>query len=189
VDAVLVGGRTLLDEDPRLTVKSSELRHQRKAAGRTENPVKVGVVSKAAIDLESRFLNDGETQVILFTTLQTPKAQIERLKAKGVQVYAEDAPRVDLTQAMRHLKEAGVQRVLLEGGGTLNAAMFALGLIDEIRLYIAPLVFGGASAPTLADGIGLPREQAVQLELKKTESFPDGGILLTYHVKPTNSID
>lgn len=189
VDAVLVGGRTLLGEDPGLTVKSAELRRQRKAAGRAENPVKVGVVSNAAIDLESRFLNDGAAQVILFTTDRTPRVQIESLQARGAQVYVESSPRVDLVQAMRRLKSAGVDRILLEGGGTLNAAMFELGLINEVRLYLAPMIFGGADTPTLADGIGFPREQAVQLELQKTESFPDGGILLTYRVKLTNSID
>lgn len=189
VDAVLVGGRTLLGEDPGLTVKSAELRRQRKAAGRAENPVKVGVVSNAVIDLESRFLNHGAAQVILFTTDQTPRAQIERLQARGAQVYVESSRRVDLVQAMRRLKSAGIDRILLEGGGTLNATMFELGLIDEVRLYLAPMIFGGAGSPTLADGIGFPREHAVQLQLQKTETFPDGGLLLTYRVKPTKSMD
>ncbi len=183
VDAVLVGGRTLLDEDPRLTVKSDALRQQRVSAGRDENPVKVGVVSDARVDLEGRFLNDGGAQVILFTTNRTSNKQIEKLQQKGVRVVAEPSDRVDLVQAMRQLKQAGIERLLLEGGGTLNAAMFEFGLIDEVRLYLAPLIFAGADAPTLADGQGFTREQAVNLALKNIEALPQGGVLITYLVQ------
>jgi len=47
-DAVMVGGHTLLGDDPRLTVKSATERAERQARGLSENPIKVGVVSKNA---------------------------------------------------------------------------------------------------------------------------------------------
>ncbi len=55
MDAVLVGGRTLIDEDPKLTVKSPELRAERIAKGLEENPVKVGIVSVADLRLDGFF--------------------------------------------------------------------------------------------------------------------------------------
>src|SRR5512136_1444679 len=55
MDAVLVGGRTLLDEDPKLTVKSPGLRAQRTARGLEENPAKVGIVSVADLDPKGSF--------------------------------------------------------------------------------------------------------------------------------------
>jgi 2,5-diamino-6-(ribosylamino)-4(3H)-pyrimidinone 5'-phosphate reductase len=85
---------------------------------------------------------------------------------------------------MAYLKSAGIERLLLEGGGTLNAAMLAEGLVDEIRMYIAPLIFGGAGAPTLVDGPGFTRETAVDLRLQNVEFMPEGGILATYLVQP-----
>src|SRR5512138_585077 len=54
-DAVMVGGRTLLDEDPKLTVKSEALRAERLARGLSPNPLKVGVVSEANIKADSQF--------------------------------------------------------------------------------------------------------------------------------------
>lgn len=181
-DAIMVGGRTLLGDDPRLTVKSAELRAARRARGLSENPIKVGVISKATLRLDSRFLTAGLASVLLFTTQQTDPAQIARLRQAGADVCVLGETHVDLPAALRRLQEIGVQRLLVEGGGTLNAELLRLGLVDEIRLYLAPLIFGGATAPTLADGPGLPRAAAIQLNLLSVETLDDGGILIAYRI-------
>src|ERR1051325_11979671 len=67
-DAIMVGGRTLLDEDPKLTVKSEELRAERLARGLSPNPVKVGVVTNAVLKPDARFLYEGQARVVIFTT-------------------------------------------------------------------------------------------------------------------------
>src|SRR5512141_1298673 len=70
-DAVMVGGRTLLDEDPKLTVKSEALRAERLERGYLPNPVKVGIVTKAEIKSHSKFLYEGNAKIVIFTTHQT----------------------------------------------------------------------------------------------------------------------
>jgi riboflavin biosynthesis pyrimidine reductase len=50
-----------------------------------------------------------------------------------------------------------VKRLLCEGGGELNDALFRASLVDEINLTICPNVFGGRNAPTIAEGQGFPR--------------------------------
>jgi 2,5-diamino-6-(ribosylamino)-4(3H)-pyrimidinone 5'-phosphate reductase len=95
-DAVLVGGRTLLGDDPRLTVKSADLRAERRARGLEENPIKVGIVSNADLRDDSRFLTAGPAQVRLFTTQRTSPAQVIRLRERGVQVFVMGERRVDL---------------------------------------------------------------------------------------------
>src|SRR5215207_9355843 len=64
-DAVMVGGKTLLDEDPKLTVKSETLRASRVARGLSPNPVKVGVVSAANLKPDSMFLNTGPAHIVI----------------------------------------------------------------------------------------------------------------------------
>jgi diaminohydroxyphosphoribosylaminopyrimidine deaminase/5-amino-6-(5-phosphoribosylamino)uracil reductase len=64
---------------------------------------------------------------------------------------------VDLTALMRRLGEEGVQSVLIEGGGTLGSAALAAGLVDRVYFFIAPLIVGGAAAPTAVDGEGVAR--------------------------------
>lgn len=179
-DAIAVGGRTLLDEDPRLTVKSDVLRAERVRRGLSPNPIKVGIVSDANIRADSAFLNSGPADIVIFTTHRTSKQNLSRLQAANVQVYIHDAPRVDLQRALTTLKEIGVKRLMVEGGATLNFELMRLGLVDEVMVYIAPLIFGGESAPTLAAGAGLEREAAIPLKLIDTEQWEDGGILIKY---------
>jgi 2,5-diamino-6-(ribosylamino)-4(3H)-pyrimidinone 5'-phosphate reductase len=184
-DAVLVGGRTLLGDDPRLTVKSADLRAERRARGLEENPIKVGIVSNADLRDDSRFLTAGPAQVMLFTTQRTSPAQIIRLRERGAQVFVMGERRVDLVRAFHRLRGHGVKRLLVEGGGTLNAELLRLRLVDEVYLYIAPLIFGGADAPTLADGVGLQRKEAIHLQLSTAETLRDGGIVVHYVLPKT----
>lgn len=185
VDAVVVGGRTLLDEDPRLTVKSLELRQQRLARGLPENPAKVGIVSQADVSPDSHFVTTGPARRIIFTTSRTAPEQITRLRSAGVEVYVHGVERVELSSALALLHELGMRRLLVEGGGTLIAELFHLGCVDELTIYVAPKIFAGASAPTLADGSGFPPEQAPCLRLEAVERLDDaGGVLLYYKIEP-----
>src|SRR5512142_3285818 len=151
-DAIMVGGKTLLGEDPKLTVKSKALRAERLARGLPPNPVKVGIVSEANIRTDSQFLDAGPAEIVIFTTRRTSKERLALLAARRVHVYADDAERVDLQRALAVLEEMGINRLMVEGGGTLNFELMRLGLVDELTAYVAPMIFGGAAAPTLATG-------------------------------------
>ncbi len=59
---------------------------------------------------------------------------------------------------------------MVEGGGTMNFELMRLGLVDELTIYVAPMIFGGATAPTLADGLGLVRSNAIALKLINVET-------------------
>ena len=180
-DAVLVGGRTLLDEDPKLTVRSELLRAQRVARGLSPNPIKVGVVTVAEIKPDSEFLKAGPARVVIFTTNRTSRDKLDSLHSLGAEVFVHKEPRVNLELMMSTLKDLGINRLMVEGGGTMNFELIKLGLVDEITAYVAPMIFGGAKAPTLADGSGVPREAAIHLKLTDVEKWEDGGVLLHYH--------
>ncbi|MCQ3936722.1 MAG: 2,5-diamino-6-(ribosylamino)-4(3H)-pyrimidinone 5'-phosphate reductase [Chloroflexi bacterium] len=179
-DAVLVGGRTLLEEQPKLTVRSEALREGRIRQGRSPNPIKVGVASVADIPKDSDFIKAGDARLVIFTTSRTSIPQIERLRALGVEVFVDDSARVDLRKMMLTLKKIGVDHLMVEGGGTINFELMRLGLVDELLIHVAPMIFGGANAPTLADGSGFPRESAREMKLMDVERWDDGGVLLKY---------
>ena len=186
-DAVMVGGRTLLDEDPKLTVKAEALREERVKRGLTPNPVKVGVVTKAEFKTHSEFLHEGGGRIVIFTTHHTSKERLEALRAPEykdrVEVFVHAGERVDLREMMHTLKKLGINRLMVEGGATLNFELIRLGLVDEISAYVSPMIFGGEKAPTLASGSGLERGEAVPLKLMNVEHWDDGGVLLTYIVE------
>jgi 2,5-diamino-6-(ribosylamino)-4(3H)-pyrimidinone 5'-phosphate reductase len=86
-----------------------------------------------------------------------------------------------LTKALETLKQIGVERLMVEGGATLNFELLRLGLVDEITAYVAPMIFGGANAPTMASGTGLERNEAISLKLESAEAWDDdGGVYLRY---------
>ncbi len=180
VDAVMVGGRTLLDNDPRLTVKSEALRSLRIARGLDPNPVKVGVVTRAVLKPRCRFLTYGPARVIIFTTSQTPTAEVEFLQAQGVKLFIMGEKKVDLGGVMQELWRESTRRVLVEGGGTLNDELFRLQLVDEIYIYQAAMIFGGRDAPTFVDGKGFSCDEAVQLHLADFQTLADNGVILHY---------
>ncbi len=180
-DAVMVGGRTLLDEDPKLTVKSADLRAGRRSLGLPENPMKVGIVSRATLKADGDFVGAGPARRVIFTTRQTESVQVQALVTLGVEVFTLGEKRVDLPLALETLKNLGVNRLMVEGGGTLNFELLRLGLVDELTIYMAPLLFGGESAPTMAGGPGWLRSAAIPLRLADVQVADDvGGVLLRY---------
>jgi len=181
-DAVMVGGNTLLDENPRLTVKSADLRAEREARGLSPNPVKVGIVSNADLDPAADFLTAGPSRIVIFTTQKTSKQKLDFLRGQGVEVFVHQSERVDLPKTLRTLKELGINRLMVEGGATLNFELLRLALVDEVNVYVAPILFGGESAPTLAGGSGLVRSEALPMKLVDTEIWENGGVLLKYKI-------
>ncbi len=182
VDAVMVGGNTLLKESPKLTVKLPELEKLRVANKLPPNPAKIGIITKTdAIDPTGDFVAAGPARRILFTTTQSSKKQVNLLQELGVEVYQFGENRVDLEKSLKTLAMLGIRTVMLEGGGTLIAEFIRLGLVDELRVYIAPKIFGGATAPTLVDGDGWPESAAKMLRLVDVRVLDEGGGVLMYY--------
>jgi 2,5-diamino-6-(ribosylamino)-4(3H)-pyrimidinone 5'-phosphate reductase len=184
VDAVLVGGHTLLSEGPGLTVRSEEFRLERVGRGMEEDPVKVGVVTNADLPIDSAFITRGTSRRMIFTTRNTALEPIMRLNELGVETIVHDADRVDLISMLACLQANGIKRLLVEGGGTIIAEFFRLGLVDELLVYVAPKIIGGASAPTLADGASSLSQIGIHLTLDSvTQLDPEGGVLMHYFVR------
>jgi 2,5-diamino-6-(ribosylamino)-4(3H)-pyrimidinone 5'-phosphate reductase len=167
-------------EDPKLTVKSEVLRQARLGRGLSPNPIKVGVVSEAHLAPDSQFLTAGPAKIVIFTTRRTSKHHASLLESFGVDVHVDDSEKVNLPRALQTLKQMGVERLMVEGGATLNFELLRQGLVDEVTAYVAPMIFGGASAPTMAAGPGLERSNAIPLKLVSAETWEDGGVLLKY---------
>lgn len=163
LDAIMVGINTVLEDDPRLTVHkfSSE---------EYDNPLRVVTDSKARTPLNSRVLNE-EAATLIAVSQQAPIDKVKTLMDKGenIDVILAGEDRVDLTILMDELAQRGVRSLLLEGGSTLNFSMLQAGLVDEVRVCVAPLIAGGVEAKTLVGGDGMDyMKDAFKLELKKS---------------------
>lgn len=184
-DAVMVGIGTVLADDPSLTVKSEERRKRRVAEGKDENPVRIVVDSKARIPLNADIFNKGVGKHIVVVSKAAPEDKVKALMEKAEVLVAGDGE-VDLAEMCRELKRRGIERLMVEGGATLNWAMVRAGLVDEISVFIGNLIIGGKEAPTFMDGEGISdSDEAIKLELMKFERM-DEGIVLTWRVRYNN---
>ena len=71
---------------------------------------------------------------------------------------------------------------MVEGGGTLVAALLEAGLVDELRLAVAPLLFGGERAPTPVDGPGWRAARPSASLLETVSEGSEGDVILRYRV-------
>jgi 2,5-diamino-6-(ribosylamino)-4(3H)-pyrimidinone 5'-phosphate reductase len=192
-DAILVGSRTLLREDPRLTVRDPELVAGRVRDGRPPQPAKVGVISSITLEgpnalrPEGGFLGSGG-RVYLCTTTRTEAGTVAALEQAGARVIVAGHRRVDLEAALAALAEQGVQRLMVEGGSTIAAALYEGGLVDELQLAVAPLLFGGETAPTPVGGVGWSRDDAFRLRLDDAAATEDGDVILRYLSAPREAV-
>ena len=154
VDAVMIGGNTLRQDDPSLTLKTQKRKNDRIRAGRTPEPIKIAVVSNAGnLDLNGKFFTEGEGEKMIFTTTKTTDRRIEEIRKKA-KVYVLGEKVVDLEKMLFFLFEEGVKTILVEGGGELNSALLEKDLVDELRLKVGNLIIGGRDSVTLVDGEG-----------------------------------
>jgi 2,5-diamino-6-(ribosylamino)-4(3H)-pyrimidinone 5'-phosphate reductase len=178
-DGIMVGIGTVIADDPRLTVHKID-------AKPGDNPVRVVVDSKCRTPADARITN-GDAKTIIAGANEYKEEFMasdtyETLKKRGVKFYFSGDRRVDLKSLMNYLHEEGIEKLMLEGGATLNFSMIKAGLIDEISICVAPMVVGGANAKTFFDGDGFnTMDEAVKLEL--IDYYPLGkDFILNYRV-------
>jgi 2,5-diamino-6-(ribosylamino)-4(3H)-pyrimidinone 5'-phosphate reductase len=179
-DAIMVGIGTVLADDPSLTVKSEQRRADRKNAGLYENPIRIIIDSKARTPLDADIFKKGEGRRIIIVSNSAPKERVEKLQEEAVIIVAGNRE-VDLKIAMYKLKDIGVNRLMVEGGATLNWGMISAGLVDEIYTFVGNLIIGGKNAPTLTDGEGFAEEDILKLDLIDAKIMEEG-ILLRWEV-------
>jgi len=182
-DAVMVGIGTIVSDNPSLTVKSEERKRLRREQGLDENPFRILVDSKARVPLTAEIFKKGEGKRIVAVSRSAPENRVENLR-KHAEIIVAGEKHVDLKLLLIELKNRGIERLMVEGGATLNWGLISQGLVDEIYTFIGNMIIGGTKAPTLVDGEGFTsREKACELELLSMERL-EGGALLRWRVRP-----
>lgn len=148
-DAVAVGIGTALADDPQLSAR---------IPGVARQPRSVVFDSLARLPLDSALVREArERSLTVVVSRAAPRAATDALSTHGVEVVVaagENEP-ARVRSALEQLGTAGVGSILLEGGPHLAGAFVDAGEVDEMRLFVAPLVLGGRAARDLIEGEGV----------------------------------
>jgi diaminohydroxyphosphoribosylaminopyrimidine deaminase/5-amino-6-(5-phosphoribosylamino)uracil reductase len=174
VDAIVVGTRTALVDDPRLT--------PRPARGR--KPLRIVLDRRGRLPLELVLLDENleragsgpRLYVVGKTATARRRREVER-RGLEVLVLTERRGQLDLEALLDVLGERGVSQILVEGGGDLVGSFVDKGLVQELIAFIAPRVFGGREAPTAVGGRGFEK-LADTLKLERVEQQSVGDDLI-----------
>lgn len=158
---IMVGIGTILADDPMLNCRIEE----------GVNPTRIICDSKLSIPLECNVISTAKEipTIIAFCKERADLHKLVQLEAKGVRLIETSGNgRVNLKELLLRLGESNIDSVLVEGGGTLHAAVLEAGLAQKVYAYIAPKIIGGSDAKSPVEGIGAVRMADAYL-LKNTE--------------------
>jgi len=166
-DAVMCGARTVEQSNATLGNGGDRFTRLRQRHGLSPHPVRIIVSGSGSISPDAAVWTKRFSPLVVLTSERSPQTKLKRLRSLADEVWVSPGREVDFPAAFAWLrKQFGVNRLLCEGGGELNDALFRAGLVDELHLTLCPRIFGGRTAPTIADGTGFAAlAQAARLEL------------------------
>ncbi|PCI34211.1 MAG: riboflavin biosynthesis protein RibD [Elusimicrobia bacterium] len=140
VDAILVGRGTVIADDPRLTASGS--RH----------PLRIVLDTNQNTPKTAKLLKQPGTSLIVSS--KAPNGRLPATDSVEHLRVPKRGTRLDLKKALAAIAARGVTTLLVEGGSDVHTSFLEAGLVDEVRLFLAPSLLGGKTARSFFEGKG-----------------------------------
>ncbi len=182
-DAVLAGARTVDREEVNLGPGPARFRRLRLKKGLAEYNLRIVASGSGSLNPRAEIFRHRFSPIVILACESTPERKLKQLRAIADEVKMCGQNEIDFNRAFRWLRDQwNVKRLLCEGGGELNGALFRAGLVDELHLTVCPKILGGRDAPTIADGSGvLKLVDAARLRLK-SQKRENGELFLVFGI-------
>jgi 5-amino-6-(5-phosphoribosylamino)uracil reductase len=180
-DAILVGAATVRNDNPRLVVRSQARRDERLARGLRSSPIKVTVTEHAQLDACANFFVTGDTEKVVYCASATVDEARDRLGS--VATVVDGGQPVGMDQISEDLYARGVQRLMVEGGGTVHTQFLTADLADELHLVVAPFFIGDSRARRFVSDGRFPWNPHRRATLAEVRQIGDV-VLLRYALSP-----
>jgi diaminohydroxyphosphoribosylaminopyrimidine deaminase/5-amino-6-(5-phosphoribosylamino)uracil reductase len=168
-DAIVVGSGTVKGDNPRLTRRLG-------LAGEATQWTRVVLDGDGDLPEHAQLLTDGG-RTILFTGSPSRYNASQNLEIVGTE------GRADLARVFGELHARGIRSVIIEGGALVHSEVIRGQLWQKMTLFIAPLVVGGAEAPSIFSGEGVPRlTDAYRFRFDRVESLGSDLMVVAYPV-------
>jgi 5-amino-6-(5-phosphoribosylamino)uracil reductase len=149
-DAILVGAATVRNDNPRLLIRSEARRAERRARGLPSSPVKVTLTRRGDLAATASFFATGSSEKLVYCPVGAIEPTRARLGSIATVVGTGRGEDVDVARVAEDLSDRGINRLMVEGGGTVLTQFLTADLVDELHLVVAPLFVGDSRAPRLA---------------------------------------
>ena len=166
-DAVLIGIGTVLSDNPKLTVKEKYVRNPKQ-------PIRIVLDTYCRTPIDALVVNDAAKTLVVIGKDSNKKFlnNVELIKCK-----IDEKGLIDLENLIQILKDKGIKKLMVEGGSTVIGSFLKSNLVDDMFVYVAPMIIGGINSPTLVKNI----DENINLKLVEIKKI-DPGILLHYRL-------
>ena len=169
-DAVLVGIGTILSDDPKLTVKEEYVTNPK-------NPIRI------ILDTHCRTRRDAHAVDSAAKTIIITNGGCDRNYGDTVEVIQCDIDSegfIDIGKMLEILYNQGIKKLMVEGGSTVIWNFLKNGFVDDMYIFIGPVIVGGKYTPSMADGDGISTDDdLINLEVVDVSRI-NTGILVHY---------
>ena len=174
-DAVMNAAGTVNANPINMGPGPRKYRLMRTRHGLAEYNLRIIVTGSGDINPKAAVFKHRFSPIIILTTGRADPRKLNPLRPLTAEIKVCGQREIDFPTALTWLRQKWkIKRLLCEGGGELNDALFRAGLVNELHLTICPKIFGGRLAPTIAEGTGvLKLSDAVRLKLKSMKRVGD----------------
>ena len=183
-DVILVGAGTVRADNPSLATRHAACFEFRQQRGMSPHPIKATITRTGALPPEAKFFTEGSAQKLVFCGANADPALEQQLESKATVVRFKDAD-VKARSVVADLAARGAAQLMIEGGAGTIDLFLQEGVVDVIRLAVAPVTCGARGKARPFAGSFPQLEDRQRTILRKIEALGDTAVMW-YELGRTN---
>ncbi|MEI3606357.1 bifunctional diaminohydroxyphosphoribosylaminopyrimidine deaminase/5-amino-6-(5-phosphoribosylamino)uracil reductase RibD [Pseudogracilibacillus sp. SE30717A] len=163
-DAILVGVNTVIKDNPKLTTRIP--------GGR--NPIRIILDTHLRTPTNAKIVTDGEAETWIFIGKRTPSSKLKKFTHSFVRIFQMEDETLEMRKVLEILSKENVSSLFVEGGATINGSLLKEKLINQLIIYMAPILIGGKDAPGPFGGEGFHHlRESYHLQISEITQIDD----------------
>lgn len=162
-NAVLVGIDTVLSDDPKLTVKEKYVK-------KPKQPIRIILDTYCKTPIDAQVVNN-TARTLIITGKNCNKKYTNNVEI--IKCELDENGLIDLKKLMEILAKLGIKKLMIEGGSKVISSFLKLKIVDDIFVYVAPIIIGSTNTPTIVKNI----DEKINLKLVENKKIGLGTLL------------